>query len=385
MAPKGSKIATRLQNVILATTTLLSVALIIAVNSSGSNSGVSSSTAPIRNLQSEDYREKEVLGNGITLDSQLQAEVNVRNGMPTPTETLLLNQHSKTVKLPKRLFLHGHYYNKKSPALRDVDREEAMSMLFVLHIEKYSGKHMIASLVKGYGRDLLVQFYHPVFKEYVKIQDENDANEFLSSLLLKHKYIDEFSPLLVNSVIRSKKNVKYAGDMHGHVYVSYTGNGLVHLAASQIGLWNISQKKTSMKFNNNNSRNVSAEEAVVLLGQVDIGVDNVLGKLDKRAITYEFPRHAAPSFSNPTTTTNNQNDNLGTKSGSNQTLLHGLYQTLNVKEQIVYCHSPNAFAVAPKIFKRKSNYFFCWKWYVFHCQITYTGVCTFTERRGKAW
>ena len=147
MAPKGSKIATRLQNVILATTTLLSVALIIAVNSSGSNSGVSSSTAPIRNLQSEDYREKEVLGNGITLDSQLQAEVNVRNGMPTPTETLLLNQHSKTVKLPKRLFLHGHYYNKKSPALRDVDREEAMSMLFVLHIEKYSGKHMIASLV----------------------------------------------------------------------------------------------------------------------------------------------------------------------------------------------------------------------------------------------
>ena len=59
-----------------------------------------------------------------------------------------------------------------------------------------------------------------------------------------------------------------------------------------IGLWNISQRQTPI--NNNNDK----EEKIVLLGQVDIGVDNVLGKLDRNALAYEFPRHKPPIFLN---------------------------------------------------------------------------------------
>ena len=31
---------------------------------------------------------------------------------------------------------------------------------------------------------------------------------------------------------------------------------------------------------------------------------------------------------------------------------------MNVKEQIIYCESPNAFGIPPKVFKRGSNYLF---------------------------
>ena len=87
-----------------------------------------------------------------------------------------------------------HYYNSNKPSLRDEKRSENMSMLFVLRIENYNGKYLVASLIKGYGRDLIIRFYHPIFKEYVKISDENDANEFLSSLLLEKKFVNELSP-----------------------------------------------------------------------------------------------------------------------------------------------------------------------------------------------
>ena len=261
------------------------------------------------------------------------------------------NNQKNSMKLPKRLFLHAHYYNSNKPSLRDEKRSENMSMLFVLRIENYNGKYLVSSLIKGYGRDLIIRFYHPIFKEYVKISDENDANEFLSSLLLEKKFVNELSPFKVGStmdhrITKTKQNVKYVGDIHGHVYVSSSGNGLARLAASNIGLWNISQRQTPI--NNNNDK----EEKIVLLGQVDIGVDNVLGKLDRNALAYEFPRHKPPIFLNSSINKQIFDDMMMMEKEIN------LYKSLNVKEQIIYCESPNAFGIPPKVFKRGSNYLF---------------------------
>ena len=58
-------------------------------------------------------------------------------------------------------------------------------MLFVLRIENYNGKRIISSLIKGYGRDLIIRFYHPIFKEYVKISDGNDAKNFIIVIIRK--------------------------------------------------------------------------------------------------------------------------------------------------------------------------------------------------------
>ena len=125
-----------------------------------------------------------------------------------------------------------------------------MSMLHVIRVENYSGKTMVSTLVKGFGRDIHVTFYHPLFQDYVTIRDENDANEFLSSVLILGNYtrtISAFRPdhLSLGTKDRSGPgaNVKYSGDVHGHVDVSFTGKGLVGLAASGAGLWNISQKQ----------------------------------------------------------------------------------------------------------------------------------------------
>ena len=109
---------------------------------------------------------------------------------------------------------------------------------------------------------------------------------------------------------------------------------------------------------------------IVFLGQVDVGVDNVLARLDRNAIAYEFPRHAPPKFLNSSihdqrfvkktrkekrkTKAQLSDDEIPTQDKSK--FLRKV--RLSDSDQKAYCGSPNAFYIPPKIFKRSSNYLF---------------------------
>ena len=59
----------------------------IAVSSGVSKNGRSLSSESVQNQQLQDYIEKEILTDGTTLESLLQIEENVRNGISTASET----------------------------------------------------------------------------------------------------------------------------------------------------------------------------------------------------------------------------------------------------------------------------------------------------------